>query len=135
MTLLIWFIFLLRSLTVTHTAMFFWIFYFFWHYYLLYSGFLTFLKFWSMLLLSFHWLSFKLKKRCSFSSHSWLRWSSWSFKRCSMGGYLQTWHFCCCWILWVVPGWNWCIYIPSKISGQAFLISMIFSHLYCCHGP
>ena len=38
----------------------------------------------------FHWLFVKLKTRCPFSSHSlwlfscWLRWSFWSFERCSL---------------------------------------------------
>ena len=44
--------------------------------------------------LSFHWLSNKLEAAYSVSLHSlwlflcWLGWSSWSFERCSMGGYL-----------------------------------------------
>ena len=51
-------------------------------------------KFWSCCCLCFHWLSVKLKRRCNVSSHSlrfflcWVGWSSRSFERCSMGGYL-----------------------------------------------
>ena len=30
-------------------------------------------------------------------------------------------------------GWNWCIYPSSRVSGQAWLISMVFSCLCCCH--
>ena len=51
-------------------------------------------KFWSCCCLSFHSLSIKFIMGCSNSSHSlwlflcWLGWSSWSFERCSMWGYL-----------------------------------------------
>ena len=44
--------------------------------------------------LSFHWLSIIFTTGCPVSMHClwllscWLEWSSWSFERCSMGGYL-----------------------------------------------
>ena len=42
----------------------------------------------------------------------WLRWTSWSFKRFTIVGYPDPPCFgCCCWILWMGPDWNWCIYI------------------------
>ena len=44
--------------------------YFFWCWYLFYNGFSSIGKFWSCCCLSFHWLSNKLKTRCSISSHS-----------------------------------------------------------------
>ena len=49
---------------------------------------------WSCCCLIFHWLLIKFKTGCSISLHSiwefscWLGWSSWSFERCSMVGYL-----------------------------------------------
>ena len=56
-----------------------------------YNGFLSIEK---CCCFSFHWLSIIFTTRSPVSSHcfwpflSWLRWSSWSFKRCSMGGHL-----------------------------------------------
>ena len=42
--------------------------------------------------------------------------------------------FCCCLrILWARSGWNWCIYLSPKISGQASPISMVFSCLCYWH--
>ena len=67
---------------------------FFWHKYLFYSGFTSIGKFWSCCCLSFHWLFNKLKT-WSISSHSfwlflcWLRWSLWSFERCSWEDILE----------------------------------------------
>ena len=78
-------------------------------------------KFWSSCCLSFHWLSIKFTTGFPVPSHSlwlflcWLGWSSWSFERCSMGGYLWAGCFCCClWILWVGSGWNVYVYIPHR---------------------
>ena len=45
-----------------------------------------------------------------------LRWTLWSFKRCTIVGYPYPRCFgccCCCWILRMGPDWNWCIY-PSS---------------------
>ena len=36
-------------------------------------------------------------------------------------------------LLLVNFGWNWCIYPSSKVSGQASLISMVFSCFCSCH--
>ena len=91
--LLRWLTFLLGSLTVTLTDLLLDLFI---------SSDTSFLLQWLSLhreiltccCLTFHWLSNKLKTGCPVSLHSlwlfscWLGWSSWSFERCSMGGYL-----------------------------------------------
>ena len=91
-TLLRWLTFLLRSETVILTVLLFWIYFF-----LLMLVFvlqLLVLKFWSCCCLSFHWLSIKFTMGRPVSLHSFwlfLRWlgrSLWSFKRCSVDGYL-----------------------------------------------
>ena len=94
MTLLRWLTFLLGSQTVILTVLLFWIY--------LFLLMLIFILQWLslhweiliMLLSSFHWLSIKFTAGCPVLLHSlwlflcWLGQSSWSFERCSMGGYL-----------------------------------------------
>ena len=101
MILLRWLTFILGSQTVILTVLLFWISFF---------QMLVFVQqllplLWEILIMflsRFYWLSIKFTKGCSISLHSlwlfscWLGWSSWSFERCSMGGYLWTWCFCCC---------------------------------------
>ena len=68
--------------------------YFFWCKYLFWNGFPSIGKFWSWCCLSFHWLSIIFTVGCPVSLHCLilllrlLGQSSWSFERCSMGGYL-----------------------------------------------
>ena len=94
MTLLRWLTFPLRSQTVILTVLLFWIY--------LFLLMLIFILRWLslhweiliMLLSSFHWLSVKFTAECPVLLHSWwlfscwLGQSSWSFERCSIGGYL-----------------------------------------------
>ena len=118
MVLLKWLIFLLGSLTVTLIVLLLWI------YFSLLT--LVFVLRW----LSLHWkilvmllsqFPMTFHKTQNGMSHFiarlmtnsyWLGWSSWSFGRCSMGGYLQTHcYYCCYWSLWGGSGWKWYIYI------------------------
>ena len=36
-----------------------------------------------------------------------------------------------CWILWLWSVWYWCIYSSSEVSGQASLILMVLTCLWC----
>ena len=67
--------FLLGSQAMTLTVLLFWFYLF-----------PLVLVFWSCCCLSFHWLSIRLTTGFLFSCS--LGWSSWSFKRCFMGGYI-----------------------------------------------
>ena len=120
LTLLRWLTFIRGSLSVTLTAQLLWIYLFLLKQVCSKVAFPPLRNSDHIVASDFHWLSFKLKRRCLFSWHrlslfsSWLGRSWWSFKRCFMGGYFKTWcFFCCYWILWVGLDWNWCIY-PSS---------------------
>ena len=83
------------------------------------------------------WLSVKIRMGCPVSSHGlwlflcWLRQFSWSFQRYSMGGYfLQL-------LVNFVSGFyvGIDVYIPHRkcyVKPHLF-ISIVFSHLCCCH--
>ena len=89
--------FLLWSLTVSLTVLLFWIYLFLLILvFFFYNGFPSNGKFWSCSCLSFHWVSIKITMGYPVSLHSlwlfscWMRWSSWSFERCCMGGCLNS---------------------------------------------
>ena len=87
---LTWLTFLLEFLAVAIAVLIFWI-YFFWSLYLFCNDFPSIGKFWPCCCLSFNWLFIEFKMECLASLHSlwlfsyWLRQSSWSFEKCSMG--------------------------------------------------
>ena len=91
-TLLRWLTFLPGSQTVILLIMLFWIYFFVLTLVFVLQWLFPIGKFWSCCCLKFHWLSITMG--CFVSSDSlwlfscWLGWSSWSFERCSMGGYL-----------------------------------------------
>ena len=126
---------LLQQMTVTLTALLFWISFFL---LTLVFGFPSNGKLWSSCCLSFHWLSNKLKTGCPTSSHdlwlflSWLGWSSWLFERRSMGGYISVPLLL---LVNFVSGFRlelMCICLIVSIRENP-LISMVFSSLCCCH--
>ena len=94
MTLLRWLTFLSGSQTVILIVLLFWTYFFLLMLVFVLQCFPSTWKFWSCCCLSFHWLSILFTTGCPISLHSlwlllcWLGWSSWSFERYYMGGYL-----------------------------------------------
>ena len=90
MTLLRWLTFLLGSQTVILTVLLFWIYLFLLTLVFVLQWLSLYWEILSYCCLIFHWLSIKFTTGCPISSLSlWLfGWSSWSFERCPMVGYL-----------------------------------------------